>query len=323
MKRRTLLLSAGALGAAAIVPAAFARDYPYKAIRIIVPFAPGGATDTLARAVAQKLTEMFGQSVFVENRSGAGGNIGTEMVARSPADGYTLLMTINSHVVNPSLYKHLNYDPIKDFRPLTLVATAPNALVARPGFPAKTVAELIALAKKEPGKITFGSAGVGSGSHLAGVLFDSMAGVQMSHVPFRGVTPAIVDVMGGQVDLVYSVFSAVMPLIKSGKVQGIALTGEKRSPLMPDLPTIAESGLKGYNVFSWFGLLMPANPPEAVYRKLEGALIKIVRDPELRKRFAEQGLDLVGDTSEEFGRFLKSDGALWAKVIKANNIHVD
>jgi tripartite-type tricarboxylate transporter receptor subunit TctC len=320
MRRRVFLMAAACAAGSPVAQAA--PSYPTRVIRLIVPFAPGGATDALARAVAQKLAEMLGQSVIVENRPGAGGNIGTEMVARAPADGYTLLLTINSHVVNPSLYPKLNYDPIKDFQPLTLVATAPNVLVARPGLPARTVPELIALAKSRPGQLTFGSAGTGSGSHLAGVLFDSLAGVKMTHVPYKGVTPAMVDVMGGQVDLCFSVLSVVYPLIKGNKVQAIALTGTRRSPLLPELPTVAET-LPGFDVFSWFGLLMPANPLREVFETLQGSLVKIIQAPELKQLFAAQGLELVGNSAGEFAEFLKTDQALWTKVIKANDIRLE
>jgi tripartite-type tricarboxylate transporter receptor subunit TctC len=320
MQRRTFLLAAAC---AAASPKARAAGYPDHLIRIIVPFSPGGATDALARGVAQQLSEAWGQAVVVENRPGANGNIGTEMVGRSPPDGYTLLLTINSYAVNPSLYPNLGYDQVKDFQPLTLVATSPNVLVARPGFPARTVKELIEYAKHSKKPVTYASAGTGSGSHLAGVLFSSMAGVPLTHIPYKGVTPAIVDVIGGQVDICFSVVAVVYPHIQSGKLQAIALTGLERAPLLPDLPTVAESGLPGYDVVSWFGLLMPAHPDPAVLEKLQSQLNTILRSPSLKKIFAQQGLELKGGSPRQFADFLASDQKLWAKVIKDNNIRLD
>ena len=292
-------------------------------MRIVVPFAPGGATDALARSIAQRITELTGQTAIVENRAGANGNIGTELVARAKPDGLTLLLTINSHVVNPSLYKNLPFDAMKDFQPLTLVATAPNVLVARPNFPADNIRALIALAKQKPGQLTYASAGTGSGSHLAGVLFDSMAGVKMVHVPYKGVTLAMTDIMGGQVDLCFSVLSVIYPLVTANKVKPIAIAALKRSSLLPDLPTVDESGLPGFDVFSWFGLFLPANPPSAVLTGLQDTLGKITHASDFRQGFAKQGLDIVGDTPQEFERFLHKDQALWTKIIAENHIRID
>ena len=226
-------------------------------------------------------------------------------------------------MVNPSLYKNLPFDAIKDFQPLTLVATAPNVLVARPNFPADNIRALIALAKQKPGQLTYASAGTGSGSHLAGVLFDSMAGVKMVHVPYKGVTLAMTDIMGGQVDLCFSVLSVIYPLVTANKVKPIAIAALKRSPLLPELPTVDESGLPGFDVFSWFGLFMPANPPSAVLSGLQDTLGKITHASDFRQGFAKQGLDIVGDTPQEFERFLRKDQALWTKIIAENDIRID
>ena len=319
--RRRALLAAAACSVAA--PSIFAQSSGARTVRIVVPFAPGGATDALARSIAQRFTELTGQTAIVENRAGANGNIGTELVARAKPDGLTLLLTINSHVVNPSLYKNLPFDAMKDFQPLTLVATAPNVLVARPNFPADNIRALIALAKQKPGQLTYASAGTGSGSHLAGVLFDSMAGVKMVHVPYKGVTLAMTDIMGGQVDLCFSVLSVIYPLVKANKVQPIAIAALKRSPLLPDLPTVDESGLPGFDVFSWFGLFLPANPPAGVLSGLQDTLGKITHASDFRQSFAKQGLDIVGDTPQEFERFLRKDQALWTKIIAENDIRID
>ena len=319
--RRRALLAAAACSVAA--PSIFAQSAGSRTVRIVVPFAPGGATDALARSIAQRITELTGQTAIVENRAGANGNIGTELVARAKPDGLTLLLTINSHVVNPSLYKNLPFDAIKDFQPLTLVATAPNVLVARPNFPADNIRARIALAKQKPGQLTYASAGTGSGSHLAGVLFDSMAGVEMVHVPYKGVTLAMTDIMGGQVDLCFSVLSVIYPLVTANKVKPIAIAALKRSPLLPELPTVDESGLPGFDVFSWFGLFMPATPPSAVLSGLQDTLGKITHASDFRQGFAKQGLDIVGDTPQEFERFLRKDQALWTKIIAENDIRID
>ena len=321
MVRRRSFIAAAACSLA--VPAVFAQSSNARAVRIVVPFAPGGATDALARAIAQRFTELTGQTAFVENRAGASGNIGTDLVARAKPDGLTLLLTINSHVVNPSLYKNLPFDAIKDFQPLTLVADAPNVLVARPNFPADTVAALITLAKQKRDQITYASAGTGSGSHLAGVLFDSMAGVKMVHVPYKGVTVAMTDIMGGQVDLCFSVLSVIYPLVTANKVKPIAIAALKRSALLPNLPTVDESGLPGFDVSSWFGLFLPANPAPDVLSRLQETLEKITQASDFRQSFSKQGLNIIGNTPQEFEAFLRKDQALWTRIIQENDIRID
>jgi tripartite-type tricarboxylate transporter receptor subunit TctC len=300
-----------------------AQGFPNKPVRMIVPFVPGGATDALARGLAQKMSEAWGQPVVVENKPGASGNLCTEQVARAPADGYTMLMTINSHTLNASLYSKLPYDPIKDFQPVSLFAVAPNVVAARPDLPANNVGELIKLAQAQPGKITYGSAGSGSGSHLAGALFANMAGVTMQHVPYKGVAQAVTDLIGGQIDLSFSVYSVVDPHIRAGKLKALAVTSAKRSPYAPNLPTVAEAGLKGFDVFSWFGVLVPARTPPAVVAAIHEQIARAARAPDLKDKFAAQGLDLVGNTPDEFAEFLRQDFAVWDKVIKSANIKVE
>jgi len=300
-----------------------AEVYPSRTVRIIVPYAPGGATDALARVAAQKMSEAWGQSVIVENKPGAGGNIGTEFVARAPADGYTMVMAINSFAINKSLFKELGYDPIKDFQPVSLFATAPNVIAANPSLPANTVQELIKLAKSKPGELTYGSAGNGSGSHLAGLLFANLAGIEMTHVPYKGVTPAVTDLMSGRISLSFSVYSVVDPYIKAGKLKAIAVTSAKRSPHAPNLPTVAESGLKDYDVISWFGFLVPSNTPKDVVAKIHGEVARIAKMPDVKTRFASQGIDLVGSTPDEFADFIKQDWMVWDKVIKSAGIKLE
>jgi tripartite-type tricarboxylate transporter receptor subunit TctC len=316
------LAVAGMLGISACLDAG-AQSYPSKAIRIIVPFAPGGATDMLARTIAQKFNEAWGQPVVVDNRPGAAGNIGTEMVARSQPDGYTLLMTINTHALNASLFSKLPYDPIKDFQPLTLVATAPNVLVVHPSLPPNSVQELIRLAKSKPNELTYGSAGSGSGSQLAGVLFANMAGVKLIHVPYKGITPAVVDLMGGQISMCFSVLSVAYPHMQAGKLKAIAVTTAKRSARVPNLPTVAEGGLKGYDVFSWFGLLLPANTPKEIVAKLHAEVVRAISLPDVKEKVSSQGVDLVSDSPEQFGEFIKQDWAVWDKVIKSIGMKLD
>lgn len=299
------------------------QTYPNKTVRIIVSYAPGGATDLLARTVAQKLNDAWGRPVVVENRVGAGGNIGTEYVARSQPDGYTMVMAINAHTINASLYEKLPYDPFKDFQPLSLVATSPHVLVSHPALPARTVPDLIKLAKARPGQLTNAHAGTGSGSHLAGVLFGNMAGVKIVHVPYKGATPAILDVIGGHVDVCFSVISVADPHIKARKLRAIAVTSLNRSRQYPDLPSISEAALKGYEVISWFGLLLPANTPKDVVAMLHTEVVRITKLTDVQQKISVLGIELVGSTPEEFGSFMRADAMLWDKVIKANGIRLE
>src|SRR3954464_3971320 len=307
----------GIAGAAVALLAAHthAQTFPAKPIRIVVPLAAGGPGDVLARAVAQKLTENVGQQVVVENRPGANTNIGNEAVAKSPADGYTLLATASTLTINPALYANLTYDAVKSFAPLTLIAWTPLALVLHPSLPAKAVAELAALAKAKPAQIYYGSAGSGSVLHLAGEMFNTMARVKLVHVPYKGVTNAFSDLLGGQISLMFPGAPIALPQARAGKLRALATTGEKRAPAAPELPTIAEAGFPGYEVSVWYGLLAPAGTPQATVNRLNSEIVKVVQLPEVRERWAALGAEPLTNTPEQFAEFLKSDLSKWAKVV--------
>ncbi len=324
--RRTVLAAALAATAGAIVPAAaFAQQaYPSKIITIIVPFAAGGTTDILARVIAQGLTTELGQSVVVDNRAGAGGNIGGQMAARAPADGYTLFMgTVGTHAINAALYKKMPFDPIKDFAPLTRVANVPNLLVANPSQPYKTVQELIAYAKANPGKVNFGSSGSGSSIHLSGELFKSMAKVDMQHVPYKGSAPAVTDLLGNQIGIMFDNMPSAIQHVRSGKLRPIAVTTAKRSPELPDVPTIAEAGVPGYEATSWFGMFAPANTPAPIVAQLNKALVKVLAQPDIKKKINEQGAETAGETPEQFAAFIQKEAVKWGKVVKESGASVD
>ena len=310
------VLKACALAALAI-SAAHAEVYPAKPIRMIVAYPPGGGTDIVGRVVAQKLGEALGQAVVVENRGGASGNIGTELAARAAPDGYTILMgNVAPNAINVSLFKNLPFDPVADFAPVTLVASTPNILVVHPSTPARTVKEVIALAKAKPGTLNFASAGVGSSSHLAGELFRILAGADIVHVPYKGAGPAMVDVLSGQVQLYFATMPAAMPHVKSGKLAPVAVTSARRSPALPDIPTIAESGVSGYEASTWYGLLAPARTPGAAVARLHQGVVKILADAAVREKLADQGFEPVGDSPGEFAAYIKSEIAKWGKVIR-------
>lgn len=293
-----------------------ADTYPSRPIRMIVAYPPGGGTDQVGRVMADQLTATLGQNVVVDNRGGATGNIGTELAARAVPDGYTLLMgNVAPNAVNVSLFKKLAFDPVKDFAPVSLVAITPNILVAHPSMPVKTIKELIAYAKAKPGTLNFPSAGVGSSSHLAGELLKSLAGISMVHVPFKGGGPALVAVIAGEVQIMFATMPAAMPHVKSGKVRPVAVTTAKRSQAMPELPTIAESGVKGYDASTWYGLLAPARTPQAIVTRLHGDTVKILAGP-TRQRLEAQGFEPDGGTPAEFTAYIKSEIIKWAKVIK-------
>jgi tripartite-type tricarboxylate transporter receptor subunit TctC len=297
--------------------AAQAADvYPARPVRMIVAYPPGGGTDQVGRVMAEQLTQTLGQQVVVDNRGGATGNIGTELAARAAPDGHTLLMgNVAPNAVNVSLFKKLGFDPVKDFAPVSLVAITPNILVAHPSMPVKTVQDLIAYAKAKPGALNFPSAGVGSSSHLAGEMLKSMAGIRMVHVPFKGGGPAMVATIAGEVQIMFATMPAAMPHVKSGKVRPVAVTTAKRSQAMPDLPTIAEGGIKGYEAATWYGLLTPARTPKAVIDRLHGDTVKILAGP-ARKRLEAQGFEPEGGTPAQFAAYIRSEIAKWAKVIK-------
>jgi len=302
----------------------YAQDYPNKPVRMVVPFPPGGTTDILARAVGQKLSESWGQQVVIDNRGGAGGNIGTDIVAKSPADGYTLLMgTVGTHAINASLYGKLPFDPIKDFAPVTLVASVPNVLVVNSTVDSKSVKELIALAKSKPGQLAFASSGNGTSIHLAGELFKSMTGTAMLHIPYKGSAPAIAELLGGQTNMMFDNLPSAMPHIKSGRLRALAVTSVRRSPALPDIPTIAETGISGYEASSWFGVLAPAGTPKDVVAKIQADIAKALNAPEIKERLSGQGAEPVGNTPEQFAEHIKAESAKWAKVVRDSGAKVD
>ena len=301
----------------------FAQSYPTKPIRIIVPFPAGGATDIFTRLISQKLTENLGQQVLVDNRAGASGIIGTEILVKSAPDGYTLMITATHHAINPSLYKKLPYDTAQDLVALTLVATSPNILLAHPSFPANTVQELIAMAKAKPGQLNFASTGIGGSNHLSGEMFKSMAGIDMVHIPYKGAAPAMNDLLGGQVSLMFDTPAAGLPHIRAGKLKALAVTSAKRTAIAPDIPTIAESGVPGYEALSWFAMYGPAKMPKEIVTRINTEVVKVLHLPEIQKRFADLGAEPVGNSPEEFAAYLKSEMAKWAKVVKDCGARLD
>lgn len=319
-----VILALCALEGAAPARAASAEQYPTKVIRLVVPFAPGGGTDVLARIIAPKMSERLGQQVIVENRTGAGGNIGTEFVAKSAPDGYTLLLAyIGPIAVGPSLYPKLGFDPVKDFRAVSLMATIPLILVVHPSMPAKSVRELIALAKARPGQLTYGSAGNGTAQQLAGELFKLLTGTKIVAVPYRGGAPASVAVLAGEVDLLFTGALGVFPHIKAGRLRALAVTTPRRLASMPGLPTVAEAGVKGFEVVSWNGIVVPAGTPPAVVQKLNASILDALRAPDVEQRLRSQGLEIVGSSPEEFETFIRDEIAKWAKVVRAAGIKAE
>jgi tripartite-type tricarboxylate transporter receptor subunit TctC len=301
-----------------------AANYPTKPVRLVVPFPAGGTTDILARAVAQKLSEAWGRQMIVDNRPGAGGNIGSDLVAKSAPDGYTLLMgTVGTHAINPSLYKNMPYDHVKDFAPVILVAGVPNVLVVNPSLPVHSVPELIAYAKANPGKLNFASSGNGTSIHLSGELFKAMTGVEMTHVPYKGSAPALTDLIGGQVQLMFDNLPSSLPFIKAGKLRALAVTSGARAAALPDLPTLAESGLPGFEASSWFGVLAPAGTPRDIVAKLNGAIAGWLASPEAKEKLLAQGAIAAGGTPEDFARHIGAETSKWAKVVKASGAHID
>ncbi|MCU0806254.1 MAG: tripartite tricarboxylate transporter substrate binding protein [Burkholderiales bacterium] len=312
------LACASAIGADA--PAAF----PAKPVRLVVPFPPGGSTDIIARVIGQKLSDSLGQQVIVENKPGAGGNIGVEMVARAPADGYTLVMGhVGTFGSNPALYKRLPYDPVKDFAPVTLVAMVPNLLVVQPALPVRSTQELIALARAKPGQLTYGSGGNGSAAHLAAEYFKALAGVDIQHVPYKGTAPALTDLLGGQISMQITGAPPLLPYVKSGKVRVLATASAQRLKILPDVPTIAESGVPGYAATQWYGILAPAATPKPIVEKLNREIVKAINSPDVRARLEAEGAEPVGNTPAAFAAFIRSELALWAKVVKDSGATID
>ena len=322
--REVIALVTSSIAAAACSLASAQSNYPSRPIRIIVAYTPAGTTDILARALGQEFTKSWSQPVIVDNRPGANGNIGTEAAAKAQPDGYTLLMgTAATHGVNPSLYPKLPFDAVKDFAPISLTAIVPNILVVNNGLAVKTVKELIAYAKANPGKLTHGSPGVGSTGHMSAELFKSMAGIQMAHVPYKGSAPTLQDLMGGQIQVVIDNIPPYLPQVKAGKIRALAVTPAKRSPAAPDLPTMAEAGLKGYDASSWFGLFSPAGTPRDVVQKIAAESQRILNLPDVRDRLLGLGAQPVGGTPEEFGTFVQEEINKWAGVIRAANIKLE
>ena len=307
----------------AVTTLAAAQTYPSKPIRWIVPFPPGGSTDLLARVVGQKLTEGWGQQVIVENRGGAGGTLGAAEAARSPADGYTLLMGAIHHTIATSAYPKLPYDFQKDFAPISVVAIVPNVLVVNPSVPANSTKELIAYAKANPGKLAYGSAGMGTAHHLIGEVFNSRAGTEILHVPYKGSSPAVADLIGGQVQIMYDTVASCLPHIKSGKLRPLAVATAKRSSALPDVPTIAEAALPGFEVTTWFGALAPARTPPELVAKLNAEIVKILGMPDVRKRLLDAGAEPVGSTPGEMAAQIKRETEEFGKIVRRAKIVAD
>ena len=322
--RRRLLQASAASTLVTVSSMPFAQTaFPTKPIRLIVPFAAGGTTDILGRVAAAELSKAFGSQAIVENRSGAGGNIGAEVVAKAAPDGYTLLVcTVGTHGINQALYNKLPFDPIKDFEPVTLLATVPNVLVVHPAVKANNVSELIALAREKPGKLNYASSGNGTSIHLSAELFKSMTRTFMTHIPYRGSAPAITDLMGGQADLMFDNLPTALPFIKSGKLRALGVTTTKSSVALPGVPPIADT-LPGYEASSWFGIVAPAGTPKDIVQKINQALVRALQSPEVRERLINQGAEPVGNTPEQFGDYIKAELLKWSKVVKASGAKVD
>jgi tripartite-type tricarboxylate transporter receptor subunit TctC len=303
----------------ALSTAAAAQDYPTKPVRLVIPFPPGGSNDIMGRLVATQLSERLGQPVIAENRAGAGGVVGTEVVSKAQPDGYTLLIISLAHAVNPWLYK-LNYDPIKSFVPVASIGSGPNVLAVHPGLPVNSVKDLVALAKQKPGDLQYASAGVGSFQHLGGELFKLVAGVDIMHVPFKGGGPAMIDVMGGHTKLVFSSLVQTTPHIRSGKLKALGVGGAKRNPVLPDVPTIAEAGVAGYEAVNWWGILAPAGTPAAIVDKLSKAVADVLTSEAVTKQLDSEGASVLQMSREEFGKFIASEMGNWERVVKEGNI---
>jgi tripartite-type tricarboxylate transporter receptor subunit TctC len=324
MRRRVFALIAMTAGLVIAGHAAAAEIYPVKPVRVIAAFPPGGFVDFTARLLTAPLANSLGQQVVVDNRSGAGGIVGTELVARAPADGYTLTVgSAGTHAVNQSLYRKLPYNVLRDFQPIARLADAPSILAVHPSLPARSVKELIALARARPGDILYASAGAGTSTHLAAALFEHLARIKLVHVPYKGGGPAIIDVLGGQVPVTFGTAASVSPHTKSGRLRGLAVTGGKRSAVLPDLPTISESGLPEYEMLNWLGLFAPAGVPRTVVEKLSAETVRIMRLPEVRQRLNAQGAEPAPLATEEFTAFVKSEVEKWTKVVAVTGMTAD
>ena len=303
--------------------AATAQPYPSKAIRVIAGFPPGSGADITARVIGARLNDSLGQQVVVDNRPGAGSNIAAELAAKSPADGYTLFIGTVANTINATLYSKLAFDFTRDFAPVALTTATPNLLVVHPSVPARSVSELVALAKSRPGQLNYASAGVGTAPHMSGELFNAMAGVRMTHIPYKGSPPAVTDLLAGEVALMFSPSSTVLPHVATRRLRALAATTASRLPSLPDLPTVAESGLKGYETITWFGFVAPARTPAAIVTRLNAEIVKVLTVPEVRNQFASQGIETLGGTPEQFASYIRDEIAKWAKVIRLSGTKAD
>ena len=312
-----------ALLALAVLAPAVAEDYPTRPVRVIVPFSPGGAVDGPMRLIAQQLSKRLGQSVFVENKPGAGATIGSELVAKAPADGYTLLLASQTNAISATLYPRLAFDPIEDFAPISLIGREPGVVVVNPSLPAKTLQEFIVYAKARPGQIDYASSGNGSGQHLFAALLCSMTNIKLNHVPYRGSGQATTDLLGGQVAMSIPGMAGMLGHINAGKLRALAVTGAQRAPQLPDVPTVAEAGVPGYVAYVWMGLLAPKNTPAGVIDKLHQALVQVLAEDEVKRYMAQASIEAVGSTPAEFGVFFRAEKERWAKIIRETGAKID
>ena len=312
------------LGCALAAGTALAQPYPSKPIRLVLPYPPGGGSDTIARPLAQKLSESFGQQVIVDNRGGAGGNVGMELAARAAPDGYTILLALTAQLaVNVSLYKKLPYDPVRDYAPVTLLGSGVYLLVVHPSLPAKTVKELISLARARPGQIAYASSGNGSGGHLAAELLNTMAGIKLLHVPYKGGGPALIDLLAGQVQVLFATHLSSWQHVQSGRIRALAVSTAKRPASLPDLPTLAESGVPGYDSGVWYAVLAPAGTPREIIARLNGEIIRALNQPDFRSLLTNNSIDPIGSTPEQLGAYIRSEIKKYAKVVKDADVRVD
>lgn len=316
---RGLLVFAAAMSVLAPAQA----QYPSRSVRFILPFPPGGGTDTLGRAIGNRLSEALGQQVVMDNRPGGGANIGAEIAAKSPPDGYTLFMVTTAHTVNATLYRRLGYDLVRDFAPVSLLASTAQVVVVHPSVPVRTLKELIALAKARPGQLDFASSGSGSAPHLAGELFSSMAGIKLNHIPYKGGGPAVVALVSGEGAVGFTTTPSVIYHLKSGRLRGLAVTSAQRSPFLPDLPTVSEAGVPGYEAGAWYGMLVPAGTPKEIISRLHAESVKVLTVQDVKARLDATGLAPIGSTPEAFGAHIRSEVEKWGKVVKATGMRVD
>jgi tripartite-type tricarboxylate transporter receptor subunit TctC len=324
VKTKALRLGVGIIATSIIASSVYAQNYPTRAVRLIIPFSAGGAADVPGRLLVERVTPVLGQQVVIENRPGAGSTIGAEVAAKAPPDGYTLFMISNTHFVSAGLYKKLPFDPLNDYTPITQITSAPNVLMVHPSLPAKTVKELIALARARSGEINYASSGNGSTQHLTGALFTRMANINMTHIPYRGSGPVTADLLGGQVQVAFPGIAGMLPHIKSGRLRALGVTGAKRSPELPQVPTIAEAGVKGYEMVAWFGIAAPKALPSDIRSRLHADLLKVLKNPDMQASMRSVGQEVAyQDKPEQFLEFMKAEAAKWAKVVQESGAKVE